>query len=309
MEQRILGFLNNNFPISFTKVEPVTNEMYRCFGDQGNYFARITNYRTYEEQLEEVNWTNFLYKNGMDVSPTISSIDGHSVEKMTPEDKLVVLYRAAPGRHLSNAEWDALILKKLGRQIGKMHRLTKEYEKIRPFTHVSDWYKQEEYRFDKYIPQQESTIKEFAQEVISKIKEIPADKSAYGVIHGDVWLENTVVDKHHTITFIDFQDCEKHFLIYDLVVPLYSALRYTFIGKGNIRDYKKAILEALVEGYMEEYHISNEMLEKLPLFLLLKEVFEYNLMHMYWNQDKLSEDQVRLMNFYRMNLEYNHSII
>ena len=45
-------------------MEAVTNEMFRCSAKQGEYFARMTNYKGYDEQLEEVTYTNYLHKEG-----------------------------------------------------------------------------------------------------------------------------------------------------------------------------------------------------------------------------------------------------
>ncbi len=71
----------------------------------------------------------------------------------------------------------------------------------------------------------------------------------------------------------------------------------------------KSITKAIIEGYQEENELSSEMLDKLPLFIKLKELFEYSLMHMYWNKEKLTEEQIRIMNHFRMRLELNHSIL
>ncbi|HDR7862227.1 TPA: protein kinase, partial [Bacillus toyonensis] len=38
-------------------------------------------------------------------------------------------------------------------------------------------------------------------------------------------------------------------------------------------------------------------------------IFEYSLMHMYWNKEELTENQVRIMNLYRMKLENKDSLI
>lgn len=51
------------------------------------------------------------------------------------------------------------------------------------------------------------------------------------------------------------------------------------------------------------------MLQKLPLFIRLKEIFEYSLMHMYWDKEKLTEEQIRIMNHFRMRLEQNHTLL
>ncbi|PEJ79921.1 protein kinase, partial [Bacillus toyonensis] len=55
--------------------------------------------------------------------------------------------------------------------------------------------------------------------------------------------------------------------------------------------------------------LPKEMIDKLPLFIKLKEIFEYSLMHMYWNKEELTENQVRIMNLYRMKLENKDSLI
>lgn len=122
-------------------------------------------------------------------------------------------------------------------------------------------------------------------------------------------VRNVLVEKNLNVTMIDFQDCEKHFYVFDLVVPIYSALEYSFAGNGNIMDYRNAITEAIIEGYREEYEISQDMIDKLPLFMKLKEIFEYSLMHMYWNKEELSEEQVRIMNLYRIKIENNYSVL
>lgn len=305
MEQEILGLLNEIYPLDFIKVEAVTNEMFRCTAKQGEYFARVTNYKGYNEQLEEVSYTNYLYREGLGVSPTIVSKNGKEVEKITFNNRevLTVLYEAAPGIHLSRNQWNANVLKELGRQIGKLHRFSRQFEETNPIRYIKDWHDNEEYAFLKYIPKEETTIREVAQEVLTKIKNMPKDHSNYGLLHGDLWLENILVDSDLKLSMVDFQDCEKNFYIFDLAVPIYSAIEYSFVGGGNIIEYGRGITKAIIEGYLEENDLPEEMLDRLPLFIKLKEVFEYSLMHMYWNKEELTEEQIRIMNHFRMRIE------
>ncbi|MBS4196407.1 phosphotransferase enzyme family protein [Lederbergia citri] len=310
MKKKILESLNKIYPVDFIKIEPVTNEMYRCIAEQGIFFARITNYKTYEEQLEEVTYTNFLYNEGFGVPPIILSKNSNLVEKiMLDKEFLTVLYRAASGIHLPKNQWNASVFNELGRQIGRLHRLTKKFEDIETIKYIKDWHDNEEYAFLTYIPKEESSIREIADEVLSTIKKLPKSHSTYGLLHGDLWLENILVDNDSKLTMIDFQDCEKHFYIFDLAVPIYSALEYSFVGNGNIVDYGRSITKAIIDGYQTENELSLDMLGKLPLFIKLKEIFEYSLMHMYWNKEKLTEEQVRIMNHFRIRIEHNHSIL
>lgn len=94
LEKEILQFINEQYPLYFINIKPITNEMYECLTDQGTYFIRITNYKTYEEQLEEVTYTNFLYENGLAVPPIIPSLQGNFVEKLTLDKEIfAVLYK------------------------------------------------------------------------------------------------------------------------------------------------------------------------------------------------------------------------
>src|SRR5690606_15950576 len=134
--------------------------------------ARITNYKNMDEQTEEVQFTDFLYREGFGVSPTITSIQGKVVEKVTLNNNevLTVLYQAAPGVHLPRDQWNAEIFYKLGQQIGRLHRLSQKFEEVHQVKQINDWYDNEEYAFLKYIPKEESAIRKSAQEVLSTIK-------------------------------------------------------------------------------------------------------------------------------------------
>ncbi|MBG9939704.1 phosphotransferase enzyme family protein, partial [Bacillus tropicus] len=259
---------------------------------------------------EEVTYMNFLYQNGLGVPPIVPSLQGNFVEKLTLDKEVfTVLYKAAPGVHLPKYEWNSNIFKKLGKQIGKLHRISKSFEKTKPVKHINDWYRNEEYNFLKYIPQEETAIREIASDVLTSIKELQKSTSNYGLIHGDLWLENILVEDNSNLTIIDFQDCEKHFYIFDLAVPIYSAIEYSFTGNGNIADYEYSITKALFEGYQEENELPTEMIDKFPLFIKLKEIFEYSLMHMYWDKEELTEEQIRIMNLYRMKIENKYTYI
>ncbi|WP_234998444.1 phosphotransferase enzyme family protein [Salirhabdus sp. Marseille-P4669] len=311
MDQKILEQLNKLYSVNLLKVESVTDEMFRCTTlDNSLYFARITNYKSMEEQLEEVCFTDFLFNEGFGVSPTISSVNGKKVEliKLDNREILTVLYKSAPGIHLPRNQWNTQIFKELGRQIGTLHRLSKKYEDIHPVKYTNDWYDNEEYDFLKFIPKQEGTIREIAKEVLHAVKRIPKNDANYGLIHGDLWLENILMDKDMKLTMIDFQDFEKHFYLYDLIVPIYSALEYSFVGSGNIVDYGQRITKAIMDGYKERNELSTDMLKEIPLFIKLKEIFDYNLMHMYFDKENVTEDQVRILNLYRMRIEQNQSI-
>ncbi len=141
MNERILLFLNKTYPIHFYAVETITNEMYRCQSNKGNFFLRITNYKTYQEQLEEVTWTHFLFTQGVGVPEAISSNNDLLIEKITiDEEKLAVLFRSALGIHLPRSKWDGTVFRLLGQQMGKMHRVSNGYLKSEKTVYINHWY-------------------------------------------------------------------------------------------------------------------------------------------------------------------------
>ena len=113
----------------------------------------------------------------------------------------------------------------------------------------------------------------------------------------------------HVVRWYSLGFIPKYFYIFNLAVPIYSAIEYSFAGNGNIIDYEHSITKALFEGYQEENELPKEMIDKFPLFIKLKEIFEYSLMHMYWDKEELTEEQVRIINLYRLKLENNYSLI
>jgi len=310
MEEKIIKGLNQLYPVEIEEVVAVTEEMYRCTAKQGIYFARITNYKTHDEQLDEVKWTNYLHSEGFGAPQAIPSVKGRLIEEITLDDeKRTVLYKGSPGVHLPNHQWTPSVFKELGRQIGRLHRLSKKFERTEALPGIHDWHENEEYNFLHYIPKEQTRIREIAGEVLSAVKELPRNDDTYGLLHGDIWLENILVDRDSNIWMVDFQDCERHYYIFDLAVPIYSALEYTFEGSGNITEYGDRMTKAIIEGYQEEHALDPAMLAQLPLFLKLKELFEYSLMYMYWNTEKLNEEQLRIMNHFRVRIEQNHSIL
>jgi len=96
---------------------------------------------------------------------------------------------------------------------------------------------------------------------------MPKDHSNYGLLHGDLWLENILVDQDLKLSMVDFQDCEKNYYIFDLAITIYSAIEYSFVGGGNIVEFGGGITKAIIEGYQEEDDLSQEMLDKLHYLL------------------------------------------
>jgi Ser/Thr protein kinase RdoA (MazF antagonist) len=84
-----------------------------------------------------------------------------------------------------------------------------------------------------------------------------AHPDRYGLIHADLVPENLLVDGDR-ICVIDFDDAGFGWHLFELATSLY------FIAGESVYP---AAREALIRGYRTERALSDETLERLPLFL------------------------------------------
>lgn len=303
----IQPFVLKTYGLSIQSLDPITNEMFRCTASEGVFYLRISQYKTLLEQQAELSWIHYLSAANVGVPHVVPSTMNQLVVPFPDAPSYaVVLFHSAPGIHLPRNQWDASVFYALGKQIGRMHEASRTYlaSESSPIQH---WYESIEYQFLEHIPVQETTVRSIAKQLLDEVQAIPQHCSNYGIIHGDLWLENILVQQHSDnlqVTMIDFQDCEQHYYVKDLVVPIYSAMEYSFYGGQNIRDYVRDITDSLLKGYQLETSLSDETLAQIPTFFRLKEMFEYSLMHMYNDIETMDDEQFRLLNLYRMRIEY-----
>jgi Ser/Thr protein kinase RdoA (MazF antagonist) len=98
-------------------------------------------------------------------------------------------------------------------------------------------------------------ITELRKEVLSYLKRYQ-NQVGLGSIHADLHFGNTFVSNDFDVVAIDFDDCGRGFLVYDLVVPMISARRKL---KSLNRDSEfMKFREALFEGYALNRSLSQE---------------------------------------------------
>lgn len=83
------------------------------------------------------------------------------------------------------------------------------------------------------------------------------ESDVYGLIHADLVPENLLIDGHR-VQVIDFDDAGFGWHLFELATSLY------FITGDSIYPTARA---ALIQGYRSERPLSDEMLNRLPLFL------------------------------------------
>ena len=89
---------------------------------------------------------------------------------------------------------------------------------------------------------------------------IGEDRQNYGLIHADFNFDNIML-RDGRVTAIDFDDCGFGWHLFDL-----ATISILFLGT----DRYDTVQDAVIEGYRRERPLSDETLEQMPLFYLMR---------------------------------------
>ena len=304
--QKICGL----YSIDKGSITPINEygELFECTKQGQQYILRITDYKTFEEQYAEAEFINYLYENGVGVANVIPSESGNLVEKIENDgqETYAVLFAKAKGHHATSEEWNSELIEKCGQIIGKMHILTKKYNNPSKAA-IINWYEHDEVNYIKHIPAKHKLIIEKCTALFNEIKALPKNSDTYGLLHSDMWQENFFTDGD-MITLIDFQDCEYNYFINDLAIMIYVSIENSFNG-SDIKSYSMEFINALLKGYSKECKIDPFWIEKIPLFLKLKEMQSFIMFYCYWDVEQFDEDRKARLNMYRKNIEFDIPVL
>ncbi|MHA1638328.1 MAG: phosphotransferase enzyme family protein [Candidatus Thorarchaeota archaeon] len=288
------------------------NKMYGHNNPKNRFVMRITppGHKIVNEVLAELDWLMYLYENGAPVEKVRPSINGQAVEVISHElgEIPVVCWEWAPGQLVKREDFTPELFQTWGKAVGKMHTLTKDYEKpSNPIGRIQ-WY-EDEYLARKLIPTDQHKVLERFDELIGYFRSLPKTKDSFGLIHQDVHHGNLFLDGTK-ITVLDFDDCVYgHF-----VIDIANALGFAIWEKSENMDnttFASVFLEHFLKGYEEENHLEEFWLEQLPRALKLFEFIHYNAFCMDHDLagdgsfDKLDAKTQDILTRYRNSIENN----
>ena len=114
-------------------------------------------------------------------------------------------------------------------------------------------------------------------------------RERYGLIHGDLNINNILVDGE-TLYVLDFDDCGFGWFLYDL-----STAVLEYFGETMERS-----LETLLKGYQKYRRLSKEDLEEMETFVVLRKIVRVG-----WIATHLDNDTVKKVDpdYYRKTEE------
>ena len=235
----------------------------------------------------EVDWINYLARGGAAVSPAMLSAEQKLVELIADEEGghfLATAFVKAAGRPPTFADETPEHLERYGQAIGRMHRLTKSYQPADEAWRRPTWDDDIMQDLAGFLPPSEQLAQEKLVGQIEMIRTLPHDGDAYGLVHQDAHGGNFFVDDAGRLTFFDFDDCCYTWFITDIAMVLF----YAALGRDEPAGYADAFLPHFLRGYQRENHFDPAWFAQIPLFLKLRELELFALIHRSNDVDNLT---------------------
>lgn len=237
----------------------------------------LLNDRTEDEYLAETEFIRYLAVNGAPVADVIPSIHQKLAEQMEIDGETVYisLFEYAEGMLISDNGYryrEGALLEEYfyntGKTLGIIHRLSKAYN---PQHQREDYFKKyDPVYIDRLIPDIWKDLKTAIFHRLEQFRSLPTDHAHYRLIHFDFSDGNYHIDiRNGRITVFDFDNCLNAWYMFDLA-NLWTHGEGWCRGIPSGKDqlaYMKDYFDTILAGYRTETDISDDMLDKLPLFI------------------------------------------
>jgi Ser/Thr protein kinase RdoA (MazF antagonist) len=276
---------------AWKKLGDFENYVYEADKDGTAVILRLTHssHRTLDEVRAELDWIVYLSESGLkhEISGSIPSLQMLLAERIDAGDSYFIacLFRKAPGCRPDFKDpsvWNADLYREWGAVTGRIHRVTQGYCPALPDIPRRPEWDQDELivRAHQYIPEEEPVVRERLENVMTRLKRLPKPADGYGLIHSDIHAGNFFTDQGR-ITVFDFDDAAYNWFVHDLAIPLYYTVsRGTPEAYGGDRiSFARDFFLAFWGGYTSEYQLSPEWLDELPVFLEMRDLTLYMVIH------------------------------
>ncbi|MEE8575919.1 MAG: phosphotransferase [candidate division Zixibacteria bacterium] len=268
------------------------NFVCQCQKDGKPFILRISHpsHRSEDQISAELHWVNYLSENNVSVCTPILSTDGSLTESIPGDscDFVAVAFEKAKGGIVRrNDQTDAMAANR-GSVIGRIHALTKDYRPISDSIKRLHWYEDSDFtRFDHYLPDSDSHIKDKIHNLIAELRSIPTDRENYGLIHMDAHTGNMFFDGDQS-TLFDFDDCTYDFFVSDIAIPLFYMV--LFLPEEYDRtEFALNFLKHYMAGYRKENDLDERLLRYVPLILKRRQMILFVAIHRGMDMNNLDE--------------------
>ena len=268
------------------KLGDFENYVFEVHLDDGPVILRITHssHRSKEEIYAELNWINFLHNQRVNCPAVFKSINNQIIEGQQAEDGsffYACLFSKVPGNpvKIKSEEFNEQLFYAWGKEIGKMHAVTKDYQPSYEIPLRPTWEDEELLDIADYVPNENEIIKN-TKLVISQLKALLKNKDNFGLIHSDIHSGNFFYDGE-SIHVFDFDDCSYHWYASDIAIPLYYSIFYGYksASKSEQEQFSKKFLTHFIKGYEQHHSLPFGWKDQMPLFFMLRDITLYSVLH------------------------------
>lgn len=270
--------------------------VYEFSRDGQTFILKITHTmrRTPHYIQGELEWLNYLADHGVSVARAVPSVYGRMVETIAIPDGsafLAICYEKAPGHHVTADEWNGGLFESLGRLMGRMHALTKDYALSDPAIKRQEWHEEEQLNVRKYVPQDQTLIFQKTDELMNRLHALPRDRDSYGLVHTDLNVRNFFVDGEGHVTAFDFDDIGYNWFVNDIAITLFYARWQTRNTHPETPAFTDYFLTHFMSGYLQENDLDLNWFRHIPDFLLLRYILLYTSFFQCYDVSTLTDEQ------------------
>jgi amicoumacin kinase len=268
------------------KLGDFENYVFEVYLGDGPVILRITHssHRSKEEIYAELDWMNYLHNQRVNCPAVFKSINNQIIEGQQAEDGsffYACLFSKVPGNpvKIKSEEFNEQLFYAWGKEIGKLHAVTKDYQPSYEIPLRPTWEDEELLNIADYVPNENEIIKN-TKLLINQLKALPKNNDNFGLIHSDIHSGNFFYDGE-SIHVFDFDDCSYHWYASDIAIPLYYSIFYGYksAGKSEQEQFSKKFLTHFIKGYEQHNSLPEGWKEQMPLFFMLRDITLYSVLH------------------------------
>jgi Ser/Thr protein kinase RdoA (MazF antagonist) len=215
----------------------------------------------------EVAYVNHLARQGLLVARPVPSRQGNEVESVQTPLGLFhgVVFQALAGQQFDLSELTPERFTHWGGALGQLHQASQGYSGTgRPGwqDHLA--------LIAASLPPEEQAARNLLHTLQEQLGQLPTDECCFGLIHYDFELDNLLWISE-SVGIVDFDDSARYWFAADIAY----ALRELFDDRPDQVDLGHKDLQRFVQGYRAVRAISQEELERVPLFLKLHNLLSF----------------------------------
>jgi amicoumacin kinase len=286
------------YEISSNNFVPITdgfhNSVYSYWSCGREFILRVSNgnRRSIIEIRSELKFINILANAGVSVSKPILSKNGSIIEEISINGQkfYATSFKKAEGVPVVVTDkdiWNAKLFYEWGIIIGKIHKISSlAQERLdRPV-----WTENKPDILNLLPKIKSESITNRYQKLLTQLNSFRKDPELFGIMHNDLHQGNFFVN-NGSITLFDFDECAYHWFAYDLAVSYYHAYWQSSSFTPENTDFSQSFWEHFLNGYQKEHSLNKEIIQQVPVFLKIREIFLYVLFSEKWDMNCLEEWQ------------------